>query len=76
MGVFETKELAEQAIASSALSGLLTEYQVDSLPYDFDVENGLLTLKQERQKTAQFIQRYTVSSAREHWHYEEGICVA
>jgi len=72
VGVFSSQQEAETAITAHSLTGLLTEYRLDELPYDHDLECGLFLARKDHERTPQFIQRYTVSKACEHWHYENG----
>lgn len=70
-GVFTTTEDAEQWIRKYSLSGVLSQYPVDKGLYDWAIEKDFFTVKNEHQKEADFIQRFTCASM-EHFHFENG----
>ena len=70
-GVFSSRERAEEWIQKHRLTGTLTKYPVDMSVYDWAIENGLFKLKDEENKSAHFIQRFS-SAKQEHYHYEDG----
>ena len=70
-GVFSSREHAEEWIKKHRLSGILTKYPIDISVYDWAIENGFLKLKDEENKSANFIQRFS-SASQEHYHYEDG----
>jgi hypothetical protein len=74
-GVFTTRENAEAWIARHCLSGTLTRYPLDAGIYDWAVTQGFFTPRRDDQHTPQFIQRFS-SASQEHFHYEDGRCVA
>lgn len=74
-GVFSTKELADIWIEEHKLSGLLTEYPIDTGVYDWATLNKLFVVKKDSHRTAQFKQRFT-SAKQTHYHYENGENVA
>lgn len=62
-GAFTTTEDAEQWIRKYSLSGILSQYPVDEgLYYDWAIEKDFFTIKNEHQKEAKFIQRFTCAS--------------
>lgn len=69
--VFTTLDRAEQWIAKSQVSGILTAYPLDCCVYDWIVQRGAFTPKHPSQTTPKFIQRFSSAYA-EHYHYEDG----
>lgn len=74
-GIFQSKEAAEKVIEKYGLSGVLTEYPLDELLYEHCVANGLFVPKNDRQKSADFIGKFS-SAHQVHHHYEAGQAVA
>ena len=70
-GVFSSREKAEEFISTRKLSGVLTEYPMDVLVYDWAISNGHFKPKRDDQRTPEFIQRFS-SASQEHFHYENG----
>lgn len=70
-GTFTTLENAEQWIRKHSLSGVLGQYPVDEGLYDWAIEENLFTIKNEHQKEAGFIQRFTCAAI-DHFHFENG----
>ena len=70
-GVFSSQEQAEVWIAKYRLTGVLTQYPIDVGVYDWAIQSGFFKPKEEREKTSQFIQRFS-SASQEHFHYEDG----
>ena len=70
-GVFTQREAAESWIRQHGLSGNLSAYPVDIGTYDWAVRAGYFTPKQDDQRSAEFIQRFS-SATQEHYHYEHG----
>lgn len=73
-GVFSSRDNAEAWIAKDGLSGALTLYPLNVGVYEWAVENGYFKPKNEEQRNARFIQRFTCGH--EHYHYEDGLRVA
>ncbi|MCA0457983.1 MAG: hypothetical protein LCI00_28715 [Chloroflexi bacterium] len=69
--VFSAREQAEAWIEENSLTGILTQYPVNTSAYDWAIANGRFTPKQERDTEPQFIQRFS-SAHQEHYHYEDG----
>lgn len=69
--VFRHRADAESWIASRELTGLLTLYPVDRPVYDWAIEKGFFTPKQDYQSGGKFIGRFS-SASQEHYHYENG----
>jgi hypothetical protein len=69
--VFSSRSAAEEWISTRRLTGMLTQYPLDISVYDWVVENGLFHPKDDRQKSAAFIQGFS-SAYLEHYHYEDG----
>ena len=67
---FPSRERAEEWIQKHRLSGVLTKYPIDMSVYDWAFENGFLKLKDEENKSANFIQQFS-SASQEHYHYED-----
>ena len=70
-GVFSSQEKAEETIAKHKLSGILTEYGMDVLVYDWAIDNEHFKPKRDDQRTATFMQTFT-SASQKHFHYENG----
>ncbi len=70
-GIFSNKKNAEEWIKKHNLSGVLTLYFVDIPPYEWAIENNFFIPKTEKEKTSEFIQKFT-SGSQEHNHYELG----
>lgn len=70
--VFSSLELAEHWITAQKVSGILTEYPLDTSVYDWALNLGYFKIKREDQTTAKFIQRFS-SASQTHYHYEHGI---
>ena len=68
---FLSLALAEDWIRKHQLSGVLTNYPVDVGVFEWAIANGMFTPKDERQKSAEFVGRFS-SASQEHWHYEDG----
>ncbi len=74
-GVFKTVEKASEWIAHHALSGLLTEYPVDSGAYDWAVARGMFRPTKDDHRSSQFIGSF-VSAKMRHHHFEHGRLLA
>jgi len=66
-GVFTTRELGEQAIKKYGLRGMLTQYPLDSLTYDWAIEQDLWKPKKPHETEPKFIG--TFSPRTPHYHY-------
>ncbi len=74
-GVFTTVEKASEWIAHHALSGLLTEYPVNSGAYDWAVARGMFRPTRDDHRSSQFIGSF-VSAKMRHHHFEHGLLLA
>lgn len=74
-GVFARKEQAASWIAEHKLSGVLTEYPVDTGTLDWAITNQFFTPRKPEHYEAKFIQSFT-SARQAHEHYEAGELVA
>ncbi|WP_252092518.1 hypothetical protein [Pseudomonas sp. MWU13-3659] len=70
-GVFVAFADAELWIKNNSLSGVLSQYPVGISVYDWAVENGHFRIKNEKEKSSAFIQKFS-SAAQEHFHFENG----
>ncbi len=68
---FESRGLAEEWIKRHSLSGVLTEYPLNTGIYDWAIGSGLFNPKYPSQANAEFIGRFT-SAYLNHSHFEEG----
>jgi hypothetical protein len=75
VGCFDSFDNALTTISKYKLSGLLTQYPMNELAYDWALRNQLFEPKKTEQKTATFIGRFT-SASQPHFHFENGIQVA
>jgi len=71
-GIFRSRGEAESVIREKGLSGLLTEYPVDVLVYDHNLEGGHIRLTKAWQTTAKYIQQHASPGGCDHWHYTDG----
>lgn len=75
-GVFSQLEKAEHWILTNKLSGMLTQYPLDTGVWDWAKENDLHNIKAEKvaikSQDADFIAGFTTAS-QEHYHYEDGV---
>ncbi|NHZ98334.1 hypothetical protein [Massilia sp. CCM 8734] len=69
--IFEQRADAEKWIASNSLTGVLTQYPVGIPVYDWAIGNDQFRVKNEREKSAAFIQKFS-SSAQPHIHFDNG----
>jgi hypothetical protein len=70
-GVFSSQEKAEESIAKHKLSGILTEYPIDILVYEWAIINEYFKPKHDYHTTPKYKQSFT-SLRQEHFHYEDG----
>lgn len=69
-GVFKSKKNAEESIKTNQLSGILTEYPIDILCYDFAIQNGYFTPSKPHHYEAKTKQKF--SPPLDHEHFEDG----
>lgn len=69
-GVFKNKGLAEESIRVNKLSGVLSEYPIDILCYDYAIEHNYFTPSKPDHFEPKIKQRF--SPPLDHYHYEEG----
>ena len=69
--VFTKESLAEAWIKKHSLSGILTEYPLDTGVYEWAISKGFFKPKQSYQQSAKFIGTFTSASQR-HDHFENG----
>ncbi|MFC4060960.1 hypothetical protein ACFOWE_21880 [Planomonospora corallina] len=70
-GVFRTRERAESWIRTGELTGMLTEYPLDTGVYDWVIEHGHFQPRAAHQQTPSFVGRFTTAQ-QEHFHYTDG----
>lgn len=70
-GVFRSREEAEAWIRRHKLDGTLTEYPVGVAVYEWAVESGVFTPKDDKHRSAEFIANFS-TAAQKHHHYEAG----
>jgi hypothetical protein len=70
-GVFTDEVLAEDWIRRHSLSGLLTEYPLDTGIYEWTISKGFFEPKYPSQQSASFIGRFT-SAYQNHFHFQNG----
>lgn len=70
---FDSKDLAEEWIVRSKVSGVLTRMPINMSVYDWAVEKKYLLPKHPSQRSPEFIQRFS-SAYLEHFHYDLGVC--
>jgi hypothetical protein len=74
VGCFNSLDEAIKTISNQELSGLLTQYPINELAYDWAIRNQFFQPKKPEQKTANFIGKFT-SASQVHFHFENGIKV-
>lgn len=70
--VFTSLDLAEAWIKKSKVSGILTEYQLNTSVYDWTTQKGYFKASKPYQMTPEFIQKFSSAHAN-HYHYENGV---
>ena len=70
-GVFAILADAERWISKHSLTGVLTAYPVGIGVFDQAVEQGTFSPKNDRQRSPDFIGRFS-SASQDHYHYEDG----
>lgn len=70
-GIFTEYTKAESWITQNSLSGSLNKLPLDISLYDWAISEGYFEPKNDYQREAKFIQRFTSASV-EHWHFESG----
>ncbi|MER5628669.1 hypothetical protein ABT061_47415 [Streptosporangium sp. NPDC002544] len=70
-GVFRTRERAESWIKTGKLTGMLTEYPLDTGVYDWAIEHDHFQPRAAHQQTPSFVGRFTTAQ-QEHFHYTDG----
>jgi hypothetical protein len=69
--VFADFEGADTWICKHRLTGVLTEYPLNTGIYEWAIERGAFTPKKDEHTQPAFIARFT-SASQEHFHYENG----
>jgi hypothetical protein len=69
--VFTKESLAEAWIKKHSLSGMLTEYLLDVVIYEWAISKGYFKPKHPYQQAAKFIGRFT-SANLSHGHFKNG----
>jgi hypothetical protein len=70
-GIFSNRASAQEWIIRHSLSGILTEYPIDTGVFDWAIKRGSFLPKRPEQSTPKFIGRFTCASL-EHIHFENG----
>lgn len=70
-GIFTSYKLASSWIQNNYLSGILTEYPVDTSCYDWAIEHGYFKEKTPIDRAPTFIEKF-VSAYQQNWHFEHG----
>jgi hypothetical protein len=68
--IFTERRLAEAWIQKNQLEGTLTAYPLNISIYDWAIEKGYFTPKNEEQASPNFIAKFS-SASQEHYHYEK-----
>ncbi len=71
-GIFSTFNQAKSWIAQHQLTGVLTEYPLDTGAYDWCVEKHYFQPKSAHHASPSFIAQFTCG-AMTHYHFEDGI---
>ncbi len=70
-GVFDSIAEAETWISKHRLTGVLTNYPLNTGVYDWALENRSFVPKTAEHTSPEFIGKFTAAS-QEHFHYENG----
>ncbi|MFC5821918.1 DUF7710 domain-containing protein [Nonomuraea harbinensis] len=70
-GVFRTRDRAESWIKAAKMTGMLTEYPLDTGVYDWAIEHDHFRPRAAHQQTPSFMGRFTTAH-QEHFHYTDG----
>ena len=70
-GAFDNIKKAEEWISHNRLTGVLTNYPINTGTYDWAIANTFFTPQKEEHTTPAFIGKFT-SASQEHFHYENG----
>lgn|SRR5262245_47338834 len=70
--IFSTAGSARQWISRYALTGTLTRYPVDVSVYDWAIEKGFFTVRNERHSAPEFIGGFS-TAYQEHYHFVGGM---
>ena len=70
-GVFSSHSDAVSAIHARSLTGVLTEYPIGALTYDFAVDAGWFEAAEKFETNPRRIGKFT-SQHQRHFHYENG----
>ena len=70
-GVFSSGEKAKKWILDHKLSGVLTEYPIDTGVYDWAINNDFFCPKKDKERTPEFIQKFSCAQQK-HYHFEDG----
>jgi hypothetical protein len=71
LGVFYDMENATEWIKKNSLTGILGEYPINIGLYDWAIENQYFIPKNDAEKQAKFIEKFTCASMN-HFHFENG----
>lgn len=71
-GVFSSRDAAERWIAEHRLTGMITEYPVDTGVYDWAVASGVFRPGKPQHSSPEFIGGFT-AAAQEHGHFTDGV---
>ena len=72
MGVFSTRELAEDWNRRHSLAGTLTQYPLDAGMYDHAIARGAFSPKKPEHTTSEFIGKFS-GGGLDHFHYDSGL---
>jgi hypothetical protein len=73
-GIFDSRPRAEEWIRKHRLTGVLTQYPLNTGAYDWAIESGFFTPRKDEHRTAEFIGGFS-SASQEHFHYEDGVAL-
>lgn len=68
--VFSSYENAKAWIEENKAKGILTAYPLDKSVYEWAIDKGHFSVKDESQKTANFIANFS-DAAQEHYYYKD-----
>jgi hypothetical protein len=71
--VFSILKTALNEINNYRLSGILTEFPLNTTTYQWAILAGYFNPKKEYQLSSKFVQQFTSASMR-HYHFTDGVC--
>ena len=71
-GAFTSEETAKKWILDNKLTGILTEYPLDTGVYEWAIKSEFFTPTKSKEKSPEFIQKFSCAQQK-HFHFENGV---